>query len=283
MHKALTIQSSSAARYAILVAGAALVAFIASVYLPEGVDWHKTYRPASLALLSGRSPFSEDSFFAPPWAVVPLLPLALLPENLGRGALFVVSLLVFALAAYRLRAALPALTAFLLSPPVMHCLLNANIEWLPLIGFTLPPWLGLFFVTMKPQSGFIVVLFWLVEALRRGGLREAVRTFWPVTLVGLLSLALFGLWPLHLLEYSGRIEGYNASLWPLSIPAGLALAVAALRKREIRFAMGASPCLSPVLLLHGWSGALAAVTVSNVETIAAVVGLWILVLMRGMH
>jgi len=67
--------------------------------------------------------------------------------------------------------------------------------------------------------------------------------------------------------------------WPASIPVGLALLIAAIRKRKIEYAMGASPCLSPHVILHSWVGALLAVVSSTPELIAAVCGLWILVVL----
>jgi hypothetical protein len=59
------------------------------------------------------------------------------------------------------------------------------------------------------------------------------------------------------------------------------LLAAALRKREIRFAIGAGPCLSPYVLFHSWSGPLLAVVPNQWDTLAAVAGLWILVLLRA--
>jgi hypothetical protein len=58
--------------------------------------------------------------------------------------------------------------------------------------------------------------------------------------------------------------------------------VASLRKHDLRFAMGAAPCLSPFVLFHSWAGALLAVVMYQFETIAVVVGLWILVLLRAL-
>src|SRR5690606_38971700 len=72
-----------------------------------------------------------------------------------------------------------------------------NIDWLPLVGFVLPPQIGLFFILIKPQMGLAVALFWLVEAWREGGLREVIRVFGPVGAALALSLALYGLWPLR--------------------------------------------------------------------------------------
>jgi len=68
----------------------------------------------------------------------------------------------------------------------------------------------------------------------------------------------------------------------MSIPVGLVLVVTSLRKRNIFYSMGASPCFSPYILLHSWVVALYAVIRSTPETIAAVVGLWILFAIRLM-
>ncbi len=69
----------------------------------------------------------------------------------------------------------------------------------------------------------------------------------------------------------------------ISIPIGLTLAVAALYRRRIQLAMAASPLLSPYVLFHAYSGALAALATYSVEMITAVIGLWILVLIRVLN
>ncbi len=263
-----------------LVALLAVIAvLVASLYLPPGRDWHN-YRGASVALLSGKSPFSAPFFFAPPWILLPLVPFAVLPERIGRAVLFLVSLSAFAYTAYRFGAKPLGIAVFLLSPPVIHCLLNANMEWLPLLGFTLPPELGLPLVMTKPQTGFAVALFWIVEAWRESGIRGVVRISWPLVALFLASCVLFGFWPARSPDILPLAEGFNASLWPISIPVGLALVTASIRRREMKYAMGASPCLSPYVLFHTWVAALVPLASSTAELIAAVVGLWILVLIR---
>ncbi len=252
---------------------------LSAVPIP-GVDWETAFRPAARTLLAFRSPYDVEGYFNAPWALLPLIPLAVLPDALGRAALLVVSLLGYAYVAYRLGAGRLALIAFLISPPVLHGLLNANLDWLAMLGFLMPPPIGLFFVAVKPQIGVAVAIFWLADSWREGGLREAVRVFAPVTVTTLLSFALFGFWPLRF----GREVSlwWNASLWPLSLPVGLALVVAAVRTRDLRPAMAASPCLSPYVLLHSWVGALAAIIHLPGETLAAVIGLWTLVLIQAL-
>lgn len=262
-----------------LAAGAGAFVWVASVYLPPGIDWHQTFRPAALELLHLRNPYAVQGFLNPPWTLLPLLPLAVLPENVGRAILLLLNLGALAFAAHRLGANKLALGVFLASPIVLHGLLNASMDWMVVLGFALPPQIGLFFVVIKPQVGGAVALFWLVEAWRQGGWKEALRQFWPVTVALLASFALFGLWPLRF----GQTLGYwwNASLWPLSIPVGLALLVAAFRKRSARYAMGAAPCLSPYVLFHSWVGALVALVEFPLEMVAAVAGLWVLVILRA--
>lgn len=261
----------------------ALVLFVAftavtAAALPAPVDWRTAFRPAARSLLFTGNPYVEG-YFNPPWAAIPMIPFALLPERIGGAAMLVLGLVGFAYAAYKLGARPLLVGAFLLSPPVLHCLINGNIDWIVLLGFVMPPQIGLFFVLVKPQMGAIVALYWLVEAWREGGFKEVLRVFWPVGAALALSFILYGLWPLR---SSVEVDlWWNASLWPASIPVGLALLVSAIRKRRIQYAMGAAPCLSPYVLLHAWSGALAAVLASEAEALAAIAGLWVLVAIRA--
>jgi len=275
-----------------LVIGGAALTLIAVVIglsrlLPPSIDWRLTYRPAALALLRGHNPYAADvapdaPFAAAPWGLLPLIPLAVLPLEIGSALLLLTSLAAFALAARWLGAGPVALGAFVLSPPVVHCLLNGNIEWLPLLGFSLPPQIGLFFIAVKPQTGFAVGLFWLVEAWRGGGPRQVLRVFAPATAAMLGSLLLFGPWPFHLNDLLIIAHRFNASLWPTSIPVGLVLIVTAVRQRRIEYAMPASPCLSPYALFHSWSSALIALSAHPVEMVTAMIGLWVLVAIQGL-
>lgn len=248
-----------------------------------GIDWQLTYRPAALAMMRGENPYELSvaptaPFFAAPWGLLPLLPVAFLPPELGRGVIMLGGLMVFAVSAVRFGAKPPALALFLLSPPVLHCIVNANIEWLIVAGFIMPPPIGLFFVTVKPQTGFAVAIFWLFESWREGGLRRVVLVFFPVCIAYLLSFWLYGLWPLRLGNVLTYGQSFNASLWPLSIPVGLVLLVTAIRQRHMEWAMPASPCLSPYVLFHSWSAALMALMRQPVQLMAATTGLWLIVL-----
>ena len=257
-----------------------------SFTLPKGIDWELTYRPATLAFLQGHNPYDADiapkaPFFAAPWGLILLIPFAIWPVAIGRALLLITTLISFAYTAHKLGANKTATTAFLLSPPVMHCLLNANIEWIPLLGFVLPPQIALLFLAVKPQTGFAVIIFWLFEAWRIGGWHKIIEYFWPLALTTLISFGLYGLWPLRFGAVMGIARGFNASLWPLSIPIGLTLIVSAIYHRQIKYAMPASPCLAPYTLFHSWSSALVALSAHPVEMVTAVIGLWILIIIQA--
>lgn len=237
-----------------------------------GVDWFLHFRQACLALLSLQSPYSVHGFYNPPWVLLPLLPLAVLPDGVGYVALAVVSFLAFAYTARELGASPAATACFLLSPPVIHCLYLGNVDWLVCLGFALPPRWGLFLVTAKPQVGAGMALYWLLEAWHEGGWRRVVRIFWPVAAASIGSLLLFGPWPLAIQGIAG--SDWNASLWPYTLPAGLILLVATARHRRAECAMPIGACLSPYLMLSSWSGALLALVSQPWELAAAVVGLW---------
>jgi hypothetical protein len=250
-----------------------------SKVLPPGIDWHLAFRPAALAVLEGQSPYSIEGFFNAPWTVIFFLPFAFFSEEIGRAGLFIIGLASYGWVAYRLGAKPIAFIAFLLSPPVLHGLLNSNIDWLALLGFILPPQVGLFFVIIKPQVGIGIMIYWFYESWKAGGWREITRVFLPFSMAILGSFLIFGLWPLRFSQEIGL--WWNASLWPLSIPVGLVLLVYAFRTRNIRYALPAGPCLSPYVLLHSWAGALLPLVTLQSETLIAVAGLWLVVILRA--
>lgn len=241
-------------------------------------DWHATFRPAALEILHGRSPYNAKGFFNPPWAAILLIPFAVLPEKVGWAVLVVVALGVYAYVAHKLGANKLTIAILLLSPPSLHGILIGNIDWLAILGIVLPPWLGLFFLALKPQVSVVVILYLFVAEWKRGGPLRVFKTFLPVGLAAALSIMIFGPWFLNIPSLD-KLPA-NDSLFPMSLPLGLVLTVAAIRKNDIRYAMMASPMLAPYLLLYSWIVALLALAPKPSETTAAVIGMWIVVLMR---
>ncbi len=217
-----------------------------------GSDWRHAYRPMLLAMLSGQSPYT-GLVFNPPWIFAGLLPFALLPPDIGTACLLAVSLVVFIIAVYRMGANPFQMIAFLLSPPVMFSLQGGNVDWLVLLGATLPIQSGMFLILAKPQSSAGLGLYWLWETWRKGQWREIGRVFAPVAIVTLISFVLYGNWITHSTILTGTGIFWNDSLFPASIPIGLIFLFFAFRQKKPHLALAAAPFLSPYVGLGSWS------------------------------
>lgn len=256
------------------------IVFIAafSFFLPPSYDWTNVYRPAALALISRQSPYAVERFINPPWTLLPFLPLLIFPEAVGRAIIALITIVALSYIVHRLGGKPISMLFFLLSPPVIQMIQDGNVDWLAALGFIMPPQIGLFFVVIKPQIGIAVAIFWLIEIWRKFGFKGVIRVFAPAAVLTILSLVVFGLWPLKVDNAFGW--GGNASLWPISIPVGLGLLVGSIQKQKIDYAIAASPCLSPYVLLHSWIGPLLAIIRNIPVTIVVVIGMWILVAIR---
>jgi hypothetical protein len=240
-------------------------------------DWNKSYRPAALLLLAGRSPYEVPLFYNPPWTLLAVLPFALLPPAAGRAAFLVVSLVAYGYAGVRFGARPRGLLLLLLSPPVLFNLYFSNVEWLVLLGVLLPPAVGLIFVTIKPQVGMLVAVVWIVGAWRRGGWRAVARCGAPFAVLLALSLLVYGWWPLTAARLT--TASHNFSFWPWSLPVGLYLAWRALRDPQDRIekALAGAPLLSPYVALMSWVGPVVALLRHERRLALLVAAMWVYV------
>ena len=280
-----TLSQTDTKKNRILMLGLGIVlailffAGVDTIWSLVGIDWKETFYPTARAILQGKDPYSVSTFRNVPWTVLPLLPFALFSERIGGILFFIVSFVAYGWVAQRMNASRVALIAFLVSPPVFYGMRMLNVDILVLIGFVLPAPVGLFLVIIKPQMGLAMVIFWLVEAWRTGGIREVFKTFLPVTLAIVLSFVLFGNW---LTGRQADLPGaiWNASLWPWSIPIGLGLLMVSLRDRRKELAMSASPFLSPYLAYHSWAAALLGLIQRDFELVTVVIGMWLVAVVR---
>lgn len=265
--------------YLFITCAAIGLIYLISQSIPVGRDWLDYYRPASLALLSGDSPYTISGFFSPVWVLLPLIPLALLPANVGFAILFLLTLASFCYVGYRLDAGLFSMMLFLISPPVIICVSQGQIDGLASLGFVMPPQFGLFFVLAKPQIGIAYACFWLIRAWREGGIKHILRYFSPLAVGLSLTFLAYGLWPVGAQNLLGPTS-WNMSLWPFGIPVGLALITIAIRKNEKRYAIPASPFLAPYLTWHTWSVSLLGILHNTRANLVAVVAFWVIFLVR---
>ncbi|MFN8404087.1 MAG: hypothetical protein U0V48_11110 [Anaerolineales bacterium] len=268
----------------LIVASAALLIVLYfgadSLWPAVGIDWRETYYPAARAVLEGANPYlAAPTFRNLPWTLIPMLPLAIFSERVSGALYFILTLALYAWVAVRLKASRAALIAFLLSSPVVYGMRMLNVDALALVGFILPPQIGLFFVLIKPQMGIAMIPFWMFETWREGGWRALLLAFLPATIAATLSLVIFGTASIgrsnDLLQST-----WNASLWPWAFPIGFALTILSIRNRRKDQAMAASPFLSPYLAYHSWVSVLAGLMQRDLELILAVIGMWLVAVIR---
>lgn len=223
-----------------------LIVVALAVYLASFLrtaDWFDTFDPAARGVFSGLAPYHRVGYVYPPWAVVPLLPMVLFPPNIAHGLMYVSCALILFYIMWRLKVGFVAAVAFFLSPTAIGALLVNNIDPIVISGILFPPVWGLFLLVIKPQIGFGVVLYYLVETWQKDGFWGAVRTFAPVSIAWFISAALFPIWILRMLHNTEII--WNRSLFPYLIPLGLVLLWLAFRYKNPYFALASSLFFAP--------------------------------------
>lgn len=231
------------------------------------VDWINAYHPAIRSLISGQSPYTAPLKLPvsnPPWILLLLTPLAVLPPDVGGSLLFALYLLSMGYVAYRLHAKPLHLAAFLLSFPVLGGAANGQVDFLVALGLFLPPQWGLILVLAKPQVGIAVAVYWCIEAYRSGGYRQVIETVAPVSGAFLLSFLVYGFWPAQAMQAQqyGAVF-WNVSLAPWTVLPALVLMWLAINKRNITYAYPVSPMISPYLGIQSWFIALLPLVTSH--------------------
>lgn len=165
-----------------------------------GWDWYYWFEPGNID-------------FYPPWTAYLLKPFTSLPWRSGLALLNALTLATVGVAAGRAAfgkgrvSLLGAALLALMTPPVFMALWLGNLEGLVLLGMVaLPP--GVILALVKPHLGM-----WAVIARRRWFL-------WAAGL-GILSLLIWGLWPLRTFSEMGRLSqnyftvGWYDLGWPV--------------------------------------------------------------------
>jgi hypothetical protein len=243
-------------------------------FVPFGNHWGENFYPAIIKLVHFQNPYSSDAhLFYPLWVLFPIIPLAILPARLATAILSSLNIFIYAFVAYKLGAKPFALLIFILLPNVLYNSYNVNFDCMVALGFLLPPQIGLFFVLAKPQAAGLIAVYWAWQAWKTGKWRELFRVFAPVSIAYALSFLAYGLWFLYPFDVIHNSQ--NLSPWPAAIPVGLVMLVSAIRNKRPGLAVAASPLMTPYSLGYSWAVSILGLLPSQVEFIAAAVGLWI--------
>ncbi|NMB55475.1 MAG: hypothetical protein GYA15_12305 [Leptolinea sp.] len=134
---------------------------------PVQEHWQSIFRPAALEILHFRNPYTVEKFFNPPWALLPIIPFAVLPERLGNALWAATSIATLGFVFKKLGASWLLTLAFLLLPFTLYNMVQVNIDWIVALGFLLSPRWALFLILLKPQIGGLLAIYWGIEAWKR--------------------------------------------------------------------------------------------------------------------
>lgn len=223
-----------------------LVTVFALAPVPPGTgdDW-ETFKGAAERILQGEPLYGEKVthgyFSNPPWVALLFLPTSLLPFQWGWAVLCVVSLALIVVLSRTWKFGPGKTALILLSPATFYLLLHGEIDVLVLSGMLLPRETWYFVALTKPQVAIGLVL---------GVGREKIIKASLVLIVALIAtVPFFGFWPLDVLRqptpFVGAAHNLWGGIWPFQIPAGIAMLLLGVRRKDERFFISASPFLSP--------------------------------------
>ena len=197
--------------------------FIFVKFAPPAADWIGTFYPVARNPLQ---PYKIPTFINPPWTVVLLWPLGLLPVNWAQAVNATLNLIIIALLVIKKGGGKVSLIMTLSSFPFLSLLANGSIEWIPALGFIFMNEWGLPFLLAKPQSGLLAGLVWFRN------LKNPIRFILPSLGVVVLSFFIWKNWIGDLLSNVAYMQNIKVglftvsiSLWPWSIIPGSILLI----------------------------------------------------------
>jgi len=203
-----------------------------------GVDFSLLY-PAGKAILTLDNPYlAAPHFYNPPWMLILLAPIGLLPMQIGRWIWMLLGMVGYFVAFQRLNFSKFSTVILFMSPFVYFDLGIGNYEWLILLGTTLPIVYGSWVAFLKPQMS----IWWIALQVKQGKLIAVL----PVVLLGILFIT-----GLFALPSRGDMP-WSRDIFPYGIPVGLFLLYIAFKKEDSLIALAAAPFLSPYVAMQSW-------------------------------
>ncbi|WP_119070347.1 glycosyltransferase 87 family protein [Aggregatilinea lenta] len=250
-----------------------------------GDDW-ETFYGAGRRVLAGdslyRSKITHAYYSNPPWLAVILAPLTLLPQKLGYAVLSAATMVASLALLHHWthgHSGLIKPVLVLLSPAAFYTLMHGQIDALMVATILLPAEWWLLAAITKPQVAIGIAL----------GIPRSlwIKALLLTMVVGLLSILLFGLWPLDLIDQPAPFKAMTHNLWlglwPFQVPAGVALLVLGIQRKDERFLIAGSPLVSPYAAMSSMLGPwIATITVlTDWQALAVWASWWIAVVYRA--
>jgi hypothetical protein len=247
-------------RTAIILMGAAAFFSLSAAFafLPKNIylydDWIVFYS-ATREVLQGLTPFNKFFFFSfyynPPWLTLALAPMAAFGFRFGAGMLATATLFTTLALCRRYQVSIIKTALVVASPIVYYLILHGQVDGYVLAGIFLPVSFWPLVALSKPQTALALGL----KALEKEHIKKAVLISWTIFL---LSLLVFGLWPLDIIDKEVPIQAYHnfwRGIWPWNVIPGIVLVFFWIRTRDERLLLSASPFFSPYAGMNSFLGA----------------------------
>ncbi len=275
-------------RISVLAVVVVVLTALLSRVLQPGYDLYIWFYPAARDIWSGQFSYAQiPRLNNPPWVLLLLTPLSLLPPAIMHGLLVSVTALALYWAMRSYRRFKAAFLLALISMPMLATVWNGQLEFIPLAGVALgyaavqrrrPVWLSIALLLMaaKPQETWLIVILMLAASWQLWSRRDWLKIVLPAGSIALLTSAWLGFdWLARMINGAATYgsDWENISLWKLgqSLPApvgallwgGVALATLVLLRRTrlsrqgLALAAVGGNLLSPYLTLPQILGAVA--------------------------
>jgi hypothetical protein len=244
--------------------GFALLWWLAIIWLQRAygvAPWMDQVYAFRAAVAQFSDPFAVMSYVNPPWVLILFAPFSLPPLAISTliqtGLYFAILTAIIFKFGGGLQVVIITLSSFI----AFDAVLELNVDWLVCIGLLVPVAYSGPFLLIKPQ----LALGYYFAFRPRDWLRAGLNTL-PVLL---LSLLVWGWWPLEMLEKSqtlivGRmfnIAPLNLLPWFVSLALGAGLALYAYRRRDPVTGILAWLFFTPYIALYSLPLALAMVAI----------------------
>lgn len=259
-----------------------VIGFLLSSFINAN-DWDGAFYEAGHNFLN---PYSVYTFMNPPWLLLVLTPLTIFPYAFSQALNLGITFLVFGALLLRLKANPISFVLFFLSFPFLLAYSHGTVEWLPALAWLLPPQVGIWLVSVKPQAGGLVAVEWFLKSKKR------VKLLAILGVTFLVSLLVWGFWVPNMMENVHKVQregmqGWNLSLFPYLIPLGVAMWIYILWKRPSNselLAMLSTYCFVPYFAWSSLALPLALVSAKNYR-IALILWTanWLFLIVRSYH
>jgi hypothetical protein len=270
----LHIKKEIGSKTFLLLALLAIILIVSAMIIPVGGDFKNSFRPSGQAILEGKSPYNITGYYSPPWLAVIFIPFALLPERLSWILFYSLNFIIYTVSLTRLGINKWQLIMIMGSSSVFYSLWYGNIDSLVILGATLPPFWGIWFLLCKPQMSIGLIGMLLLRSFRVS-YKQGLKDFGLVSLVCLL-VYVFKLYPLNMPVQTT----WNFQTFPWGIIPGILIFCLAAQKLDCKLALSSSPFFSPYVGMQSWVVTLLPTSKYNILCFLGYALGWVFVLLR---